>query len=378
MGLRGAGASWTVVSKGPEDPLVARGSWAWMALIPVLSWGCESEPSFSHEGLPVIQTGERRELNRSDTLAIPYLSVVVDDYLVVVDLASDLAVHVLNRFDGSLLGSYGRKGEGPGEFQYIFGVDPDPAANAVWVFDAQLSRTTRIDIDRLLIDADSVVPEVLNLRAEGELTGPMWTSRGYMLSPGFFGGSRVGRLARLDSSGNQLGMVGSVPPGDTLIPISIRQAIHQSTAAANPSRDRIVLASNWVPRIEVFDPQDTLSIAAHVPFEWDFTVGDLYSRERWMVRPQWPEAYVRVASSNRWFMALFSGRSRDDSDDRRSLGDFVHVFDWNGRFLGYIRLAVSAVSIAVDPEGSTLYAVEWDPVPTVSAYELGEPVRNAQ
>ena len=76
-----------------------------------------------------------------------------------------------------------------------------------------------------------------------------------------------------------------------------------------------------------------------------------------------------AGASHDLFFALFSGGSAE-SDVSPDFGQFVHIFDWSGRFVGYIRLEVEAVAITVDPEASVLYALEHDPVPTVSAYDL--------
>lgn len=349
---------------------MSKSLWLGTTLLSVLASGCGSDAQFSYDGLPVFSAGDRRELHRSDALALPLGSAVVGDLLIVVDVASDSAIHVLNRFDGRLLASYGRKGEGPGEFMAAPTVDPDRAANSVWVFDADLSRITYVNLGQLLTHPDSVVPRMINLRAEGPLEAPLWTSQGSILSPGHFASRR---LIQLDSNGTQTGFVGPPLAGDPLIDAVVRQQIHQATSATNPSRDRLVVVSRWVPRIEIFDPEGTLLTLAQAPFEWDITPDNIYSLTVWAVTKDMPYGYVSVAASKRWVFALFSGRTRRSHPENTGFGEVVHVFDWSGRFVGYIPLAAEALTISVDPEGTTLYVVEWEPVPTVSAYALREP-----
>jgi hypothetical protein len=84
-----------------------------------------------------------------------------------------------------------------------------------------------------------------------------------------------------------------------------------------------------------------------------------------------PYAYAAVAASNQWFFGLYSGRTINTHDEYLQHGRDVHVFDWSGKFLGCIPLAADARNISVEPEGLMLYALEWDPVPTVSIYPLG-------
>jgi hypothetical protein len=157
--------------------MIAKTASAWF-LLPVV-WGCDRPLDLSHDGLPVFPASERRELHRSVALGIPVVSGVVGDYLIMIDHGADSTIRVFDRSDGSLLTSYGRDGEGPGEFRYGLGIQADRVASGFWIFDLQLSRMTYIDLDRLLIAPDSVVPEVLNLHASaGLLLAPVWTSQG--------------------------------------------------------------------------------------------------------------------------------------------------------------------------------------------------------
>lgn len=338
-------------------------------ILTVAVGGCESELDLSPEGLPVFSTGERRVLHRSDALAIPVTSGVVGDHLIVIDHGSDSTLHVLDRSDGRLLVSYGRDGEGPGEFKTALHIDADRTANGFWVYDIRLARMTYIDLDRLLIAPDSVVPMMLNLQAStGRLTAPVWTSEGSMLSPGFFEDDH--RLAQLDSNGVHLGLVGPPPAGDPQIATIARQQMHQGTTAANSSHDRIAVASRWIPRIEMYDQHGALLTVADVPIEWDLSVTEVYSTTVWAVGQDMRHAYISVTASNRRVFALFSGRSHRSHPENDFFGNIVHAFDWQGRFLGYIPLAADAITISVDPEGSTLYTLEWEPLPTVGAYRL--------
>jgi hypothetical protein len=195
-----------------------------------------------------------------------------------------------------------------------------------------------------------------------------------LLSPGFFKDEH--RLAQLDSGGTSVGMVGQAPAGDPRISTSARHQMHQGTTATNPSQDRIAVASMYIPRIEIYDAQGTLLTVAEVPIAWDLSVTEVYSPDVWAVGQDTRRAYTFVAASSRWVFALFSGRSsRSHGDDNDFFGDIVHVFDWQGRFLGQLSLGADALSITVDPQGSTLYALEWEPLPAISAYSLGEPGR---
>jgi hypothetical protein len=329
--------------------------------------GCASESTVDHDALPSFAVGERVQFHRSDSLAQPFHSIVVGDYLVVLEQSPGPALHVLDRFDGTLIESYGGRGEGPGEFEMPWSIDRDPAGDAIWIFDPDLGRLTRIELSLLRLNPDSVGPFVLNLRTQSPIGGPVWTSQGTLISSGAY---EDYRFAVVDSAGNEIGQVGPLPPGDPDISVRFRNLIHQGTPATNPDHNRFVIGSRHVPRIEAFDQQGRSVAIAQAPFEWDLTAQDLPFVDRFAVGDDWKAGYVAVAASKRRFFGLFSGRTYEDSADRKYFGRFVHVFNWDGRFVGYIALEVDARDISVDPDGSTLYVLEWDPVPTVGAYEL--------
>ena len=337
----------------------------WLAAAVVLAVGCRAEPGRDHGDLLRLAVTAREVVSQSKAFAIPAGAAVVGEYLVVLDAASDSVIHVLSRTDGTVLVSYGRSGDGPGEFKTAWSVDA-PSPDGFWVFDPTLSRMTYLDLEALLRDPEAVVPRILNLNVEGFLLGPIWMREGWMLSPGFFGDHR---LAKLDESGVMVERVGPPPAGDPLIPPDLRSAIHQGIPTANPRHDRLVVASTYVPRIEIFDSHGTLLTTAQVPIEWDLRSEDLVSLEGLMVTEDMRSAYLAVTAANDWFFGLFSGNS-SASGKSTELGEYVHVFDWTGRFVGYIGLEVEAVAISVDPEASILYVLEDDPLPTVSAYRL--------
>ena len=321
-----------------------------------------------HDALPRFAVGARRQLNRSDSLARPFESAVVGDYLVVLERSAGPAIHVIDRLNGNLLRSFGRRGEGPGEFEMAWSVDADPAGASIWIFDPSFARLTRVDLKELLISPDSFRPQVVSLETVS-LGGPVWTARGVLMSPGLF---EDHRFAVIDSTGHELSLVGAAPVGDPNLSAEFRGRIHRGTPVTNPARDRIVIGSLHVPRIEVFDLEGTSVTVAETPFEWDLTVED-FPYGVFAMRPDWRTGYTAVAASRQWFFGLFNGRTLEEYQDRIYFGGFVHVFDWNGRFVGYIPLDTEATDISVDPQGTTLYVLEWDPVPTVSTYQILQP-----
>jgi hypothetical protein len=53
-------------------------------------------------------------------------------------------------------------------------------------------------------------------------------------------------------------------------------------------------------------------------------------------------------------------------------GDRLHVFDWDGRFLGEQRLDADVLAIAVAEQGDLVYALRHEPEPAVVVYLKSE------
>ena len=78
-------------------------------------------------------------------------------------------------------------------------------------------------------------------------------------------------------------------------------------------------------------------------------------------------AYIDCAATRDGFYLLFSGRLRGAYADQydRLLGQFVHVFGWDGRLRYVARFSTPVWALAVAENGRDMYAVRWDPSPAI-------------
>lgn len=294
-------------------------------------------------------------LAASSALALPTRIAVVGDYLVVLDAASDSALHVLDRRSGRLVRSLGRRGEGPGEFKGAWSLAPDPrTGDAVWVYDLPLRRLTRVALPPAP-EGRASARRLVHLAGGAVLTGPRWIGPDSILSPGFLSDIRV---ALFDSTGRQTGGLGHAPfSADARQPMQAAQAL----LAAHPERHRYAIANRYVSRIELLDVErgSSRTVPGPVPVNTEATGVDL---ERF--------AYVDAAGTATGVVALFSGRNREEYAGSAGFGDQLHLFDWEGRFLGAYRLDADVLAISVDESEGYVYALRHDPVPAVLRYRL--------
>lgn len=360
-------------------------------LLPVVLGACEVRPrhisaepaEMSHAAFAPVGT-ESRVVYDGETLALPIGIEVVGEHLVLLDGAADSMITVLRRSDGALVRTFGRRGEGPGEYKGLWSVDAGdglvpgrvgekaagPAAETdqtFWIYDVGLRRLTHIDLDRDFAGGRSDVYSI-HLDANATVLDPIWLDT-IVVGIGFF---QDGRLAHFDATGKLLRMVGTVPAGDEDVPAEVIQHAYQSRLKAKPDRTLLAVVTRHADRLEIYRPDGTLEAAADPPFGFDprFVVRQRGERLVMATGEDLRFGYIDLATTDDRIFALFSGRTRAGFPGVANFGEYVHVYDWNGTLRRVLRLDHSALGIAVDPAGQILYTLRHDPTPAVLGTKL--------
>jgi hypothetical protein len=324
-----------------------------------------------HAGLTV-HSRAGQVLSSTSDLAIPMDIAVAGQYLVVIDLAADSVLHVIHRTTGELIGQFGRRGAGPGEFQAAWSMQPvqdDPAK--LWIYDIGLRRLTLVDLDASLATGQLTVMRSLQLSTNGIPTGPLWTDSATAVSLGFFGQGRIGVF---DASGEQTGTYGSLPLDSLDVTPAVQQHVYQATAALQPSGRLLAAATRHASRIEIYAVPGTAVAATDGPVHVAprYTVASSAGGSSMQSGADLRFGYVDVAAAEGAVFALFSGRTREGFPQSAYLASHVHVFDWNGQFMYALQLDSDVAAIAVDERASLLYAVRHEPIPAVVCYRLAD------
>jgi hypothetical protein len=313
---------------------------------------------------------ERRILTDSDKLAIPAWMTSVGSHLVVIDLAADSALHVIDRSTGELTRSIGRRGAGPGEFETLWSLDPVAGSEtALWAYDGGLSRLSYVDLDESYLEQGRLGERSINLISPSLLTGIARTDDGEFVSTGYF---PEGRLGVFDDSGKLIDTRGSVPVASRDMEPLLRQYLYQGRTASHPDHHLLAVASRYASLVEIYRSDGELVAVGDAPLEISPDVRWVSYETGYHVHEDTEFGYVDVAGSRDLVFALFSGRTAADSPGRRNFGSEVHVFDWDGALRGVIRLQADAIGVAVDDEAKSLYVVEHDPVPAIAEYILAD------
>jgi hypothetical protein len=303
-----------------------------------------------------------------DRLSRPQSIGIVDDWVLVGDVPRPHALHVISRADGRYLTSWGRRGEGPGEFSSLWGIQPAGPGEA-WLFDPALVRLLRVDVSALVAGAPNPLRRTLVLRGEYVPMTAVWMADSLVVSSGMFSG---GRLAQFDASGNPRRVVGPLPPAKPNVPAAVAQHAYAGTLVRHPSRPLLAIGTRHADRVEIYRADGELVTVARGPANFE----PVYEP---MVRGNTPVmatgddlrfGYVDLFAAGDWLYALYSGVTRAERPGKASFGGEVHVFDWDGRLRARYALDALALGLAVDPAGRTLYTIRHDPEPAVLQYRL--------
>lgn len=295
-------------------------------------------------------------------LGLPSRLAVAGDRLIVLDALSTQAVHVLDIETGALIESFGGRGQGPGEFEGPRSIDVLPSGDAFWIHDVTQQRSTLYPIKSP--NAESARHRETRILKYAEGVGvvePIHIGAHEILAAGIF---QKGRLGHLDPEGRLVRASGALPSAPNGLAPDQIQFIHQGVLRGTPSRDRFALSSMFFTRVELFDRHGISRGFVEAPLDLnpDIRISSRGDRRFAYVSPEAPAGYIDIAVTDEAIFALYSGRDPADFREDAAYADQLHVFRWNGDFVGAFDLDHDAVAIAVSTDGKNLYTIRQDPI----------------
>ncbi|MDH3296973.1 MAG: TolB-like 6-bladed beta-propeller domain-containing protein [Gemmatimonadota bacterium] len=300
-------------------------------------------------------------------LGLPMRLAVAGDRLIVLDPLAAQAVHVLDARSGALLESFGSRGDGPGEFRGPRSVDVLPGGDAFWVHDLNRQRSTLFSVDPPETTAyRHRETRLLNYEQGIGVFEPIHLGDREILATGMFDK----RLGHLDPQGRLIRASGALPPAPDGFSAEEIQFLHQGALQGTPARDRFALASRVFTRVELFDRHGDSQGFVEAPVDLDPEI----SQKTGFVTSGSPAGYIDLAVTDEAIYALFSGRDPQVFRDEATYAEQVHVFRWNGDFVGAVDLDHDAIAIAVSSDGTELYTLRHYPAIEVRRQELPGPM----
>lgn len=339
-----------------------------LAVMLAASAGCQRSDD-AGEALPRL-TGQ--VIASGEYLVLPGRVAVIGDRLVVLDRSAP-HVHVFGLPGGAHLGSFGQKGEGPGEYLSTRDVQRDHTdPRAFWIYDLPLLRMTRLAF------GEEPLPRmtgIQNLHAGGGIyLQPTWLTDSTLVVPGVYPKHPGGRLILTSQDGAYLRTLGETPrhPGAASIPSTVLQHAYEGPVTVRPDRSRFALATRQADRLEIYESDGTLaaSVVGSTGFLPEFETRTRAEGVSMATGDDLRAGYVDLASTGEFIFGLFSGRTRREAGASTFFGDEVHVFNWDGQMVRKFKLDGFAFTMAVDETLRSLYAVRHDPEPSIVRYAL--------
>ncbi len=297
---------------------------------------------------------------------------LVANQLIALDGMLSPAVHVFDLATTRRLGSFGRKGEGPGEFrdaeQIVLGAAE--TADEVWILDGVLQRLSRLSLRGIEGDTARTLDTF-------QLSGPNAGSMVRVPDGRWFAGGWIteGRVARYHEDLEfDRTIVGFPQEAGEAPGITLFQA-YESWIVADPDGGRLAAGTLLGGLLEIFDYDGVVLAEAEVPdpFQPAWLQGRSVSGKPLMsVGPDTRYGFIDLAATERYLYGIFSGRSVHDQP-APWLSREVQVYTWDGEYVKSLYLDRGVEAIAIDDSDTWLYAAGLEPSPWVGRFRLPEP-----
>jgi hypothetical protein len=325
----------------------------------------EMEPQLDHAALnPAHLTA--RTVSESELLGMPRSISVVGRHVVVSDMAADRAFHVFDRDSGAHLNSFGRRGNGPGEFMTYAVISRVPGGmDVVDALDPTKAQLTRLELPGGGITQVSQ-RDFRQLPASGFPYDLVMLDQDRAAGLGLFPEGRLGVFDLTAGTGRYTGQLPQVDGQHN----GILQQAWMGRMATNPAGTRIAVVTMNAGQLEIYDAAgDLLSRTdGPFPFDPDYRVGRQGDFERGI---RHRTGYSSVAATEDRIYALFAGRAEAHFRGwKLSHGEFIHVFDWSGELDRVFSLDREVLRIALDQDASAIFAITDTPTPAVLRFPI--------
>ena len=312
-----------------------------------------------------------RTLGGDDDFGKVWNVVELDDQrLLVLDILAPPYFKIVSRSSGAVTDTFGPRGEGPQEFQHPVSVFQSEARpGMIEVYDAPNQRISFFDVR-----PDATWPlyrAERPVRTDGGLDELAPYKQGYV-GTGVFAEHA---LLAIDSTGRPLKRLVTDPPFDPArgdVGVGAARFLNESRLAGHQGRVAIAYVMTSVLDLVDLETREYRRIIGPRPAHAEFEVRDgQFFMDRSSVG-----AYVDVAVAPRLIFGLFIGLTHEEQlaimreDPSGGLSKFIHVFDWDGRYVAEFEMETGLARIDISSDHRWLWSDYEDPIPRVAEWSL--------
>ena len=304
-------------------------------------------------------------------ITFPRRLAVVDNYLVVSELDSDLFLHLI-KLDASsptYLRNFGVKGDGPGEIRGVSYIETGFEENTFWTFFVNNKLNSKFQINDTSLHAIDQFRLVGDLYMAVDIT---WTADSTFMT---IRADDHEKFVEYDLEGNIIKTFGTwqgIIAGN--YPMSIISSLYDGRFKSSPDKQTFALFCIRTDVIEILDRRSGNILSVRGPanyryeFEVDYSLGyPMFSTKNFKdSKPQYVDGYL----TDKYIYALYSGRTRAEIDQKNIMCDEVFVFDYEGNLLKHYKLDHSLLTFAIDEKHNKMYGGTYDANPGIVVFDL--------
>lgn len=177
------------------------------------------------------------------------------------------------------------------------------------------------------------------------------------------------RLTLLDENGNLLKGFFEIPYRDEKerkVNEMVRAEAYQGKIAVSPSRKRLVQAMSKGDMIYFYNITGNGEL---ILLSEQVNSYPKYRYDNGAMHQESPIHYLDISVTEDYVYALYSGRNYKDDKDKAFQGNFLRVFDWNGKLVKEFHLDIDVQAITTTKNNQRIYAVSYLPDPVLVAFE---------
>lgn len=298
------------------------------------------------------------------------------DYLIVLDYKSDSLFHLIDIKAKKYCGMFGKKGQGPGEFNHpqniqIYG------DGQICCYDDSKSEVKKIEIDAT---GNKIVCSTIMKLKDNWSFDVIPVSNQTFIANGCF---EETMFRIINEKSEVLSAVASYPYGDEdekKIPCKVRAMAYQGTMRVN-KKGYMSFATTGAKLIYFYriDGEKLIKLGevidSYARYTPDTHISGSYSV---FFDGKYPECYMDLAVSDNFIYALYSGRSFKEYKMSCSDAEYIYVYDWSGNLIKLYKLDVPVSRICLDEQNEKLYAIANLPDPALVVFDCGKGQRKSK
>lgn len=288
--------------------------------------------------------------------------------LLIIDYGTDSLFHWIDAKNHTYKGSFGEKGQGPGEWNHPEKIHFH-GINNIYCYDTGTSELKTFNLNNAYdpMSSNTIFKGSILTFDIMPISDSLFVINGYYERSMFRTVNNKGRI--IDKSE-------TYPyknEEEKNIPDDFRSLAYQGTMRTS-GRQQFVFATSHAQQIYLYRITSDGKliktgeiIGSYAQYNPDYREKGTYSVA---FDSEAPEGYKDVIASDKYIYALYSGRTYKDYKLSCNECESLYVYDWTGKFVRLYKLDVPVTHICLNEQQNKLYAIANAPDPTLVSFDL--------